>query len=430
MKKKCKRRCKRQHERKSIIDYLPEDVLYQIFTHLDEIDLKSTYLVCRLFRSLSSSLVRKLTLKDSSLTYSQLQRLFKRFPDVKNICIYRGFHELVDNVLLEISESDLNLEKLKLPLLENSMNRQNLEAPTIDIMSISRVIKGIKSLHLGWFDTSATKLQNLNICYRWKDKLIHKVTSKLPNLRKISLAYNYVATDKTLVILSTNCPKLESVDFRWCKKFTPEALYTFFCNHPQLSSVGMPEFQSSTFYKVSKVMVQCMQVLKNLNHLSLDSDHLEDAVLIELAESPPPLKSLAIHHSFSQMYTMVGLSRLLSTCPSLESLDIFLPHRKPQNCTTQDAEMSTVVNRLPNLKHIAVRSRVVCRATLFSLIHNCPLLERIWLMSDSHPTELSNDQSMVRPAKKNYSIKSIEISPKDSKIQLWPMVKTCCPNLK
>ncbi|KAL9663980.1 hypothetical protein QQ045_019375 [Rhodiola kirilowii] len=418
----------------SIIDYLPEDVLCQIFSHFDLVDLKSMSLVCKLFCSLSSSLAHKLTLKDSSLTYSDFQRLFKRFSCVKKI-VTRNI-SIQDTALLAICKSDLNLEKLQL------LQLQNPEAPTIENMSMSRVIKGIKSLQLGWFDGTATKLQvvefinlfrsltELDIFGRqWTDKLIYKVTLKLPNLRKISLAFNDVATDKTLVILSTNCPKLESVDFCWCKKFTPEALSTFFCNNPQLSSLVMPDFESLTIYEVSKV-VQGIRALKSLNHLSLDSNHLEDALLIGIAESRPPLKSLIIDKTFSRKYTMVGLSCLLSACTSLESLDIHLPYRKSTICKADDGVMSTAVKKLPNLKHITLWLRIVCQATLFSLVENCPLLETIHIMSNINPRKVHFDQGMVRPTKKNYSIKLIVIKPKDLEIQFWPMLKSYCPNLK
>ncbi|KAL9665432.1 hypothetical protein QQ045_020852 [Rhodiola kirilowii] len=132
-------------------------------------------------------------------------------------------------------------------------------------MSTSRVIKGIKSLELNFFDApkqetimefvnilpSLTEL-DLSCClYQWDDEGIHKVTSKLPNLRKINLSYNSQLTDKTLDVLSSNCPKLESVNFRQCKKFTAEALYKFFCNNPQLSSVNIP-------HSISKIG-ECVQ---------------------------------------------------------------------------------------------------------------------------------------------------------------------------
>ncbi|KAL9658967.1 hypothetical protein QQ045_030941 [Rhodiola kirilowii] len=374
------------------LDYLPEDALCQIFSHLHHYDiLKSSSLVCKQFCSLSSPLVHRLSPSNTSLTYYDFDRLFKRFPDVKNICI-DDFHEL-DKTLLAISKSDLNLEKLRLPLLEYSMNLQYPEASTIENMSMSRVIKDLavgeltKSLELrsltcliSDFNLPESIQLNLNNNYRWNDKIIHKVTSKLPNLQKISLNYNDVLTDQTLVILSTNCPKLESVDFRW------------------LSSVGMPNFDSYLVYKVSKVVL-CVQILKNLNRLSLESDHLEDAVLIALAESQHPLKHLLIDHSMSQKYTMAGLSKLLSAYPGLESLDIHLPHRKHKNCETHDAEMSIIVKKLPNLKQIT----------------NCPLLETIVIERDDghlRAKEACDHAGMERPTKKNYSIKSIQIIPK------------------
>ncbi|CAM8920615.1 unnamed protein product [Rhodiola kirilowii] len=428
MKRNCSRKPKhtRKPKRISIIDYLPEDVLSQILSHLDHFDLKSTSLVCKLFCSLSSPLVRELTLGNSS----DFQGLFKRFPCVKNIGIDNFLN--LDKALLAISNSDLNLEKLHLPLFEHP---QYPETPTIENMSMSSVIKGIKSLQLCWFHGTAPKLQIVKFinlfpaitelyitnAHIWEDKLIHKVTLKLPDLQKISLICYNIDNDETLAILSTNCPKLESVNFHGCW-FSPEALFEFFCNNPKLSSVCMPDFNSPSIYRVS--VVECMQVLKNLNHLSLKSDHLEDAVLIRLAELRPPLRSLVIGRSFSQRYTMAGLSRLLPAYPSLESLDIHLPHRKRKNCKTHDAELSIIVKRLPNLKHITVWSRIVCQATLFSLIENCPLLETVLLMSYSHHSEVYCDQGMARPIKKNYSIKLIAAN-----IWLRLMVQSYCPNM-
>ncbi|KAL9687282.1 hypothetical protein QQ045_031682 [Rhodiola kirilowii] len=287
--------------------------------------------------------------------------MFKRFPCVKNIGIDNFLN--LDKALLAISNSDLNLEKLHLPLFEHP---QYPETPTIENMSMSSVIKGIKSLQLCWFHGTAPKLQIVNFinmflsitelyitnAHRWEDKLIHKVTLKLPDLRKISLICYNIDNDETLAILSTNCPTLESVNLHGCK-FSPEALFEFFCNNPKLSSVCMPNFNSPSIYRVS--VVECMQVLKNFNHLSLQSDHLEDAVLIRLAELRPPLKSLVIGLSFSQSCPPpIHMHPPLPTYPSLESLDIHLPHRKRKNCKTHDAELSIIVKRLPNLKQITI----------------------------------------------------------------------------
>ncbi|KAL9679128.1 hypothetical protein QQ045_016984 [Rhodiola kirilowii] len=416
----------------SIIHYLPEDVLRHIFIHLDDIDLKSTSLVCKLLCYISSPLVRKLTLENSSLTSSHFQRLFKRFSGTKNICIYDFSY--LGSVLSAIFNSDLNLEKLHLRL----KNPLYPFYQTIDKMSTSRVIKGIKSLKLDLFNLPKqhtveefvnqlpllTELDFSRSFYHWDDKGIHKVTSKLPNLRKIDLRSNRMLTDKTLDILSSNCPKLESVNFVECMKFTPEALYKFFCNNPQLSSASVDWPPS-----ISKV-VECVQVLKNLNSLSLFGNHLNDTVLIGLAESRPPIKNLVISNAFDINYTMTGLSQSLSACPGLENLDINTPLF--ENCNTHDAELSIVVKRLPNLKHITIWSRFVCRATLFSLIQNCPLIETISLDRLSFLRRIKKvycDQGMSIPTKKNHNIKSIMIYPK-SDIWLLSAVESYCPNLR
>ncbi|KAL9663745.1 hypothetical protein QQ045_019136 [Rhodiola kirilowii] len=127
---------KRAFETESIITQrLPEDVLRLIFSYLDDIDLKSTSLVCKLLCSLSSPFVRKLTLRYS---YSDLQRLFKRFPGVTNIHIHDYFPKL-NNALLAISNSDLKLQSLHIPVPE---------VITIANMSTSKVINSIKSLQL------------------------------------------------------------------------------------------------------------------------------------------------------------------------------------------------------------------------------------------------------------------------------------------
>ncbi|CAM8882868.1 unnamed protein product [Rhodiola kirilowii] len=348
---------KRKSESETTINHLPEDVLCQIFSH---IDLNSTSLVSKLFCSLSSPLLHELYLsRNSSLTYSDLQMLFNRFTGVKKIYMINCLK--LDNVLMAISNSGLNLEKL---YLSSSMNAHPYPEPqTIEIMSTSTVIKSIKSLHLNdRFNGHPGKQQQqqliefihmfpslieFDFTHLWDDNGIHKITLKLPNLQKVNIGYNIGAvTDKTLDILSSNCPKLDTVNFHWM--FTPKALYTFFLNNPQLSSVHMPEFYSHSISEVAK----CMQVLQNLSHLSLESNIVQDAVLIALAKSRPPLKSLRLG-GCDNNYTMGGLIPLLSACPGLEELKIHLP--VPNN-NTHDAEMSIAVTRLPELKHIENRT--------------------------------------------------------------------------
>ncbi|KAL9664826.1 hypothetical protein QQ045_020235 [Rhodiola kirilowii] len=423
---------------KSIINYLPEDVLCQIFIHLDQCDLKSTSLVCKLFCSLSSTLLDKLhLLKHSSLTYSDFRRLFKRFPGLKNMYINISGPKL-DNFLMAISNSGLNLEELRLCSKMNSLKYP--EQQTMEVMSTSKVIKSIKSLHLNHGFGRRRKQQQLikfismfpwliefDFTYLWDENGIHKVTLKFPNLRKISFSCNDRLTDKTLDILSSNCPKLESVNFQDCGTFTLDALHTFFCNNPQLSSVDMPCLYSPSISKV----VECIQVLRNLNHLSLECDIVQDAVLIVLAKLRPPLKSLRLKGS-DKKYTMAGLILLLSACPGLEKLNIFLPFLHCENNNTHDAEMSIVVKRLPKLKHIELCFRTdVCQSTLFSLVQNCPLLEILLVecVSKANVKQVF-DQGMTRPTKRNYSIKSIFISPKDSNILLLSTLELYCPNLR
>ncbi|KAL9665272.1 hypothetical protein QQ045_020687 [Rhodiola kirilowii] len=430
---------KRKRESETTINHLPEDVLSRIFSHLVDIDLNSTSLVSKQFCSLSSPLLHKLylcKLRDSSLTYSDFQRLFKRFTGVKQIYIF--VCPKLDDVLIAISNSGLNLEKLYLSDVIKAQY-QYPEPQTMEIMSTSKVIKSIKSFHLNdAFDHNPGQHQqflefinmfpsliefDFTYIYILDDNVIHKVTSKFLNLQIVTISNVGMITDKTLDILSSNRPKLEIVDFQGCRKFTPEALYTFFCNNPQLSSVDMPRFYSPSISKV----VECMQVLRNLSHISLESNTVQDAVLIALAISRPPLKSLRLGGSGNN-YTMGGLIPLLSACPGLEKLNIPLP---VSNNNTHDAEMSIAVGRLPKLKHIVVSYHtLVCQATLFSLVQNCPLLEIIWVRSISKAkVKQVFDQGMARPTKKNYSIKLIVIDPKDSNMVLLSTLESYCPNL-
>ncbi|KAL9677840.1 hypothetical protein QQ045_015676 [Rhodiola kirilowii] len=416
----------------SIIHYLPEDMLHQIFSHLDDIDdLKSTWLVCKQFCSVSSRLVQGLSLRHSSLTYSEFERLFKRFPGVKEICI--NFRK-VDKALMAISNSGLNLEKLQIAQYRSIVQFPNWQI--IEIMSTSRVITSIKYLQLSRFHFHSKDIVidfvnlfpsltefTFTYCIQWNDDQIHKLTSKHPNLQKINLSYSDAMTDKTLDILSSNCPKLETVNFEGCEEFSAEAMYRFFFNNPQLSSVALPYFESPSISKVSKV-VKGLQLLKNLNRLSIDFDIVQDAFLIGLAESPPPLKHLQID-SHSEKCTIAGLSKLLSVCPDLESLVIHLPDT--EICDTHDADMSNVVKRLPYLKEINILSHgVVCRETLFSLVNNCPLLKKILLTRKNEDIvkQVYYDHGLARPSMKNYSIKSIVItSPKDSDLWLRSMIQ-------
>ncbi|CAM8885347.1 unnamed protein product [Rhodiola kirilowii] len=347
---------KRKRVSETTINHLPEDVLRQIFSHLDDIDLISTSLVCKLFCSLSSTLLDRLhLLTNSSSTYSDLQSRFKRFPGVKRI--YISVSKL-DDALMAISNSGLNLDKL---YLCNDMGALKYPEPqTMEVMSTSKVIKSIKSLHLNYafdyypgqdqlidFINMFPSLIEFDFSYQWDDEGVQMVTSKFPNLRKVSIMYGTTLTDTTFDTLSSNCPKLESVNFQGSSWFTPEALYTFFCNNPQLSSVDMSDFHSPSISK----LVECMQVLQNLNHLSLESDIVQDAVLIALAESRPPLKSLRLR-GLGNEYTMGGLIPLLSACTGLEKLNVYLPFPHRGNNNSHDVEMSIVVKRLPKLKHI------------------------------------------------------------------------------
>ncbi|CAM8945541.1 unnamed protein product [Rhodiola kirilowii] len=211
----------------TILD-LPSDPLLLILSRLDKIDLRSLSLVSKPFLHLSNHFVRKLTFKtlpdDRSFTH-----IFNRFSSVNQINLST---EHVDHALIAISKSQLNLEALKITNCPTYPEKQQM-------LSLSGKLK-IKSLSLFWFSKAKVDqvvefirlfplLEELyfGFSYKWDDAGIERLSSMVPNLRKIDLSRNLRLTDRSLYALSVNCVNLEYICIAGCDKLTPQGFCTF-----------------------------------------------------------------------------------------------------------------------------------------------------------------------------------------------------------
>uniref|UniRef100_A0A7N0V1M5 F-box domain-containing protein n=1 Tax=Kalanchoe fedtschenkoi TaxID=63787 RepID=A0A7N0V1M5_KALFE len=230
----------------NILD-MPSDTLLLIFSHLNQNDLPSVSLVSKRFRSVADQFVRTLTFPKLPRHNSTFQKLFSRFSSANHI-VLRCVR--IPRVLFAILTSPLNIEHLEI------VGRPSGGYPSVyeesRMLSLCGRFQKIKALGLGFclykvgdddlaqFVQNFPSLQELDlISTDWNNVRIQKLTSKVPNLRKISLHCRGTLTDRGLRQLSDNCVNLEEICFRGRSSFSPQGFCRFLRKEPNLSRVPL-----------------------------------------------------------------------------------------------------------------------------------------------------------------------------------------------
>uniref|UniRef100_A0A7N0V261 F-box domain-containing protein n=1 Tax=Kalanchoe fedtschenkoi TaxID=63787 RepID=A0A7N0V261_KALFE len=412
------------------IDDMPSDTLLLIIGQLGRSDLPSLSLVSKRFRSLADRFVRRLTFPKLPIRNSTLQKLFSRFSSVNHI-VLRCVR--IPRVLSAVLSSALDIEHLEI------VGRPTGGYPSFyeqrRMFSLCGRFQKIKALGLGFcldkvedddlaqFVQNFPSLQELDLSVPgWTDVRINKLTSKVPNLRKISLCWCDTMTDTALDSLSANCVNLEEICFQGWTEFSPEVFCRFLRKARNLRSVKLPDFYQSIMQPELLLLGEAISACENLVHLSIQNRLVNDEILGAISKSRAPLTSLHMElKKNNEAYSMKGVSAMLCAFPELTQLWIELPYA---DFYLQDERMSHLVKSLPRLKDITVTTHCPMFATLFSLIGNCHLLECIRLYVWMKHYRESHHEQMRR----NYSIKRIEIHPDPDKL-LKKHLKSICASV-
>ncbi|KNA05739.1 hypothetical protein SOVF_187630 [Spinacia oleracea] len=377
---------------------LPDDCWGMIFNNLDdENNLESISLVSKRFLSITSSI--RVSINVFSPSVETLSRLLQRFSNLKKIKL-QSFTGDLNQAVLTIARSGLDLEEL------NMSGIRSLQK--VCLQQLSSKMKNLKVLDcspgaLGDEDAisiadSFPQLEELQIaCSSYDDNRkmivvtdegIDYLSSKLKKLRKINFYYNQHITDKSLVSLSSNCAFLEHITVSYCG-VTENGISFLVKNSDQLKTLRL-----SAHFTVGSSGVTNFPP-----NLVFTNVGISDEFLYSIAEARIPLTSFSL--IFCKSYTFDGISRLLHSYQSLNSLDLM----GADFLTNEYVEyLSPFLHSLTSIS--LVDSPDLSDSAFIVLTQRCPLLRHLKMGMSSLGREECNYDGLM----KNFAIKCLDLS--------------------
>lgn len=174
----------------------------------------------------------------------------------------------------------------KEPLMWTTVDMRKLGDPDVD--------DDLEKMCRYAVDQSRGGLLNLNIEYFGTDELLHYITERCTQIRRLRFVCCYDVSDEGLCETSAKLPLLEDLELSYCR-MSAEALAVVGQRCPSLKSL-------------------------KLNSQGFRFPHWEyDDEALAIAKSMPELRHLQL---FGNKLTNMGLKAILDGCPHLEFLDL------------------------------------------------------------------------------------------------------------
>jgi len=253
----------------------------------------------------------------------------------------------------------------------------------------------------------------------------------LPNLRSVNLSGNYFINDPSILSLCKNCELLEEIVIFECHFITQRGIASAIRERPCLRSFCVSNFgygikngDNARPY-VTSDFITALVGLKGLTCLDLSCSSISDEFLCCVAEEKIPLKKLVLQGCCN--YTYVGVLCLLSSCQTMEHLDL-------QNTEFLcDRRVEVLCEFLGNLVSINVSGcRTLTDLALFALIKNCPLLNEIKMeATDVGKKGIDVEEELLVNGVVNRGVKSLYLGRnswlRDENVE---MIASVCPSLE
>ncbi|KAL9304553.1 hypothetical protein ACSQ67_021816 [Phaseolus vulgaris] len=400
--------------------------------HFEPLSLVSTQ-----FLSITNLLRTSLTITNPTIPF--LPNLFLRFPCITSLHLTRRLHHShLHALLIQLSRAAPPLQSLTLS--------GHPSIPSNGLRAFARKIPTLKSLtcsHMGFLRNADLLL--IADCFPFLEHLdlsfpensdnstvsdfgVKALSLALPRLRSVNLSGNFFINDLSILSLCKNCELLEEVIIFECHFITQRGIACAIRERPCLRSFCVSNFGCGTKkgdigrpYATSD-FITALVGLKGLTCLDLSCSSISDELLCCVAEEGIPLKKLVLQGSCN--YSYLGVLCLLSTCQSVEHLDL-------QNAEFLcDQRVEELCEFLGNLVSINVSGcRMLTDLALFELVRKCPLLNEI-KMEATDVGKKGVDDEFVNGVV-NYRVKSLYLGSnswlRDESVE---MIASVCPSLE
>ncbi|KHN01288.1 F-box/LRR-repeat protein 20 [Glycine soja] len=401
--------------------------------HFEPLSLLSTQ-----FLSITNRLRTSLTISDPTLPL--LPNLFLRFPFLTSLDLTRLHHSHLHALFLHISRATLPLQSLNLsghPAIPSNGFRilakkvTTLKSLTCshmgslrnsDLILIAQCFPFLEHLDLSFPEDTD------NSTFPVSDVGVKALSLALPMLLSVDLSGNFFINDASILSLCKNCNFLEQVTIFECHFITQRGIASAIRERPCLRSFRVSNFGCGTkkgdFLRpsVTSDFITALVSLKGLTCLDLSCSSISDELLCCVAEEGIPLKKLVLQGCCN--YSYVGVLCLLSTCQSLEHLDL-------QNAEFLcDQRVEELCEYLGNLVSVNVGGcRMLTDLALFALVRGCPLLNEI-RMGGTDVGKRRVDQDLMNGVV-NCQVKSLYLGNnsllRDESVEMFASV---CPSLE
>jgi len=144
-------------------------------------------------------------------------------------------------------------------------------------------------------------------------------------------------------------------------------------NSQQVLADGWPNLKQLKAHECdTRLLFPLLHSHRHLFKLSVSSNKITDAQLVECAPILSDLTLLRLHHCPN--VTNLGISALVEACPKLIVLQI------TANSAMTDAIITTVATCCPHLEHLMLRgSPKFSMLCLFNLLRTCPAMKSVTL---------------------------------------------------
>ncbi|KAL5759051.1 hypothetical protein ACOSP7_021662 [Xanthoceras sorbifolium] len=411
---------------------LPQDCWELIFKSLpDERHFESISLVSYRFLSITNNLRSSLNITHQTLPL--LRKLFLRFKNIKRIDLFLDillffqcgihipfllffflyfanfqhfsyFHGDPDAILNLISLSELDIKSINISNLKRflrvGLRELGSKMKNLEELNYSK-IRGLQDADLFAVSDCCLSLEALDISFPIygiddstvvTDSDVVPLSRKLTSLTRIDLSGNMSITDKSIVLISTNCVMLRDFSLLDCSLITQKAI---------------GEAIRSGIASIDSFIHRSFACAKGLNEL-----------LYYLANACLPLKKVVFSRCYD--FSFVGVCFLLSKnrflkCLNLTGVDFL-----------NDGSMIEVSQYLSRLKSINLDLCFkLTNLTFFTLLRECPVLSEIKI-STNLGVEESTTELVINPRIKSLHLASNEYL----NDELMKKVAFICPNLQ
>ncbi|KAL3738618.1 hypothetical protein ACJRO7_020059 [Eucalyptus globulus] len=353
-------------------------------------DLESVSSVCKRLLHISSTLRSSLSINHLQTNHLQTRRyvgsLLRRFTSLKSIDL-SSFHGDPSSVLLQIAQFPLPLDRLDLSNQESlrfgGLREMGSKFGALRVLVLSR-IGLLGDADLVSIAECFPALEELDISYplqsdsaRVTDDGISDLSRELQRLSRMNLSGNRSLSDRSLVVLSVNCPSLREINFTGCGLITGRGIASLIVNRPHLVSLALD-------YKTLGADL-CEELVDSFGHargfISLDfsGSFIWDGLLMAVAEANIPLKRLILSHALGleleavRFLTDDDMSVICEYLRSLTHINIMRYLRIPYNGKLTDECLKKIGRMCPNLQYLDVSNCLkITGDGISGVLKSCP----------------------------------------------------------